>query len=426
MQKKSLFFFLLLSVSCIAADGEEDPFLFDLTEESSGESAPGESFMNTRFSNTVEGRLRKFTRQSDFLSSRLRLDSSFLADNRYFSFYVNGLFDYDEAVRPYDRVLRASLYELYTRINGSELGLSGTKVSLGKMRVSWGVNDGRSTVDVLNTTYMKDPMANGRTVSRWPSWRFRLEQSTDAGNFEGVILPFGKDRKSAKHGSPWELSSTGYIRDLADKGMVKLEEHHNPKKVEWGIRYIKYMSGFDFGAAGYFGFSDLPALKRTGNAMFLMEPVKSQVFNINSAMTLGNSTLRAEAAYSRDVPVYDDAGNLYYTGMQQFIAGWDRNFDYDIYGNVQFFFDHYNSYTNDYGMTFSLSQKYLNDALSVGVNALYGYRNEHSVEAFAEYIVSDSLTLNLRGYMIGGGPDAGFYKTYDRNDYVEAGFKYYL
>ena len=81
MQKKSLFFFLLLSVSCIAADGEEDPFLFDLTEESSGESAPGESFMNTRFSNTVEGRLRKFTRQSDFLSSRLRLDSSFLADN---------------------------------------------------------------------------------------------------------------------------------------------------------------------------------------------------------------------------------------------------------------------------------------------------------------------------------------------------------
>ena len=144
--------------------------------------------------------------------------------------------------------------------------------------------------------------------------------------------------------------------------------------------------------------------------MFLMEPVKSQVFNINSAMTLGNSTLRAEAAYSRDVPVYDDAGNLYYTGMQQFIAGWDRNFDYDIYGNVQFFFDHYNSYTNDYGMTFSLSQKYLNDALSVGVNALYGYRNEHSVEAFAEYIVRD----------------AGFYKTYDRNDYVEVGFKYYL
>ena len=190
---------IIFPVVCFFLSGqilaEDDPFAFDLTEGGNGAEAESSSY-DYRFSNTVEGRLRKFTRQSDFLSSRLRLNSSLLLDAGFGSLYANGFFDYDEAVHGYDKRFKAALYELYGKINGSETGFSGTQLSMGKMRLSWGVNDGRSTIDVINATYMPDPMANGRTVYKWPAWMARVEQSTALGNLEGVILPFGKDRQN--------------------------------------------------------------------------------------------------------------------------------------------------------------------------------------------------------------------------------------
>ena len=418
-----------LLAACLFLSGHvqagEDPFAFDLTEGEEAEKAESSAF-DYRFSNTVEGRLRKFTRQSDFLSSRLRLNSSLLLDAGFGSLYANGFFDYDEAVHGYDKRFKASLYELYGKINGSETGFSGTQLSMGKMRLSWGVNDGRSTIDVINATYMPDPMANGRTVYKWPAWMARVEQSTALGNLEGVILPFGKDRQEAEYGSPWEPEQVHELRTLERNGIISLNEHVNPRRPEWGVRYVKYMTGFDFGAAYYSGFTDQPVIRRTSSASFLMEPVRSIVVNVNGAVSLGSSTLRAEAAYTGDSPVYDNAGSVYYTDLKQFIAGWDRNFDNDIYANVQLFLDHYDNFHDDYGLTLSLSQKYFHDALNIGVNAMYGYRNEHSVETFAEYIVNDSLTINLRGYWIGGGSDSSVYHSYERNDYVEIGFKYYL
>lgn len=418
----------LLTV-CLCLSGqvmaEDDPFAFDLTEGDDDTAAESSAY-DYRFSNAIEGRLRKFTRRSDFLSSRLRLNSSLLLDAGAGSLYVNGFFDYDEAVHAYDKRFRAYLYELYGRINGSEIGLSGSRLSVGKIRLSWGVNDGRSTIDVINATYMPDPMANGRTVYKWPAWMARIEQSTSMGNIEGVILPFGKDRREAEYGSPWELESVHELRTMERDGVIFLNEHVNPRKPEWGGRYIKYMSGFDFGAAYYSGFSDLPVVRRVSANSFLMEPVRSRVVNISGAMSAGSSTLRAEAAYTRDAAVYDRNGNVYYTDLKQVIAGWDRNFNNDVYANIQLFIDHYDSFQDDYGLTLSLSRKYFHDALNLGVNAMYGYKNEHSVETFAEYIVNDSLTINLRGYWIGGGTDSSVYHSYERNDYVEIGFKYYL
>lgn len=418
----------LLAV-CLLCSGQvtagDDPFDFDLTENTSGEETEASSF-TSRFTNSLEGRLRKFTRRSDFLSSRLRLNSSLLLDAGTCSFYVNGFFDYDEAVHHYDRRFKASLYELYGSVNGAELGFSGTRLSVGKMRLSWGVNDGRSTIDVINATYLQDPLANGRTLYKWPSWTVRLEQAADFGNFEGVILPFGKERRIFKYDSPWETEAVHDLRTMDRSGTVSFREHPNPRKPEWGGRYVKYMTGYDLGFSYYSGFTDMPVIRRTSRNSFLMEPVRSRVFNVNGAMTAGSSTLRAEAAYTADSAVYDRFGNLFHTDLKQVIAGWDRNFDNDVYANVQIFWNWYDGYHDDYGLTFSLSQKYFNESLNLGVNAMYGYHDEHTVETFAEYIVNDSLTLSLRGYWIGGGSKSSLYRSYDRNDFVELGFKYFL
>lgn len=403
----------------------EDPFSFDLTDGSEdGEDST--SSYNFRFTNSIEARMRKFIRHDDFLSSRLRLNSSFLYETEWSSLYVNGFFDYDESVRKYDRRFRATLYELYAKINGSSAGMNGTVVSLGKMRLSWGVNDGRSTVDMINATYMKDPLANGRTVFKWPAWLARVEQSSALGNLEGVLLPFGKDRQMAEYGSPWEPEYVHNLRSMADSGQLSLTEHMNPRKVEWGVRYVKYMTGFDFGASYYSGFSDLPCVKYRGGNMFLLEPVRSRTAGVNVAMSLGSSTLRAELSMTADAPVYDRSGGLYYSDLHQVIVGWDRNFDFDIYANLQCFSDHYLHAEDDFGMTASLSQKYFNDSLNAGVNALWGRGREHTLEVYSEYAVSDSLTVSLRGFWIGGGSSSSIYRSYDGNDYAEFGFKYYF
>ena len=402
----------------------EDPFAFDLSDTLDNEEAS--SPVKTRFSNSVEMKLRKFTRRSGFLSSLLRLNSSLLLDTGGASLYVSGMLDYDEAAYRYDKRLRASLYELYGKFSGSEYGISGLQISAGKMRLSWGVNDGKSTIDVLNATYFRDPMANGRTVQKWPSWLLRGEQATDIGNIEAVLLPFGKDRKMPKHNSPWEPDSIHDLREADRRGLISFIEHPNPKKPEWGVRYIRYMTGGNAGFSWYSGFTDFPALKKTGVSSVLMEPVRQRTVSINGAMTAGGSSFRAEISFTAQAPVYDDRGDLYYSDLTQMIAGFDRNLDGGIYLNGQLFYDRYRSSGDDYGLTFALSQKYFNDALTVGINALYGYRNEHSAEVFAEYEVTDSLKANIRGYRIGGGTEGGMYRSYDRNDYLELGFKYYL
>ena len=421
MKKIGLLLCVLLAAETRAGD---DPFAFDLTAAENSEEAS--AAVKTRFSKSLEGRLGKYFRKSGFLSSRLRLNSSLLMDAGYASLYVSGMLDYDEAVRHYDKRSRASLYEFYGKLNGSSYGLSGFQISAGKMRVSWGVSDGRSTIDVINASYFRDPMVNGRTVLKWPSWVIRAEQATFAGNVEGVFLPFGKDRKMPKYDSPWESDSIHALREADRKGVISFREHPNPRKAEWGVRYIKYMTGADAGISYYSGFTDYPALRKEGSRTVLMEPVRSRTVSINGAMARGSSTLRAETAFTAHFPVYDESGDLRYSDVAQVIAGCDRNLDGGIYLNGQLFYDRYSSYRDDYGLTFALSQKYFNDSLNVGINALYGRENEHSVEVFAEYAVSDSLSMNIRGYWIGGGPAYGMYRSYDRNDYAELGFKYYL
>ncbi len=418
----------LLAVTFLLSEvalGEEDPFAFDLTEEMEN-TTEDEGILESRFSNVIEGRARKFTKQHGFLSSRLRLNSSLLLDAKYASLYVNGFFDYDESVRSYDKTTKASLYELYGKLDGNELGLSGAQLTVGKMRLSWGVNDGRSTMDVINATYFEDPLANGRTVYKWPSWLVRYEQATPIGNLELVMAPVGKDRKIFKYGSPWEPQNVHDLRILEKMGYLTIDEDLNPKKPEWGARYVNYQSGYDFGMSFYSGFTDLPVLARKSFNEVEMKPVRTTTVNMSGAMTLGSNTLRAELAHTNNVGLYDDNGNLFYKTLRQIIVGWDKNLDHDIYANVQLFWDHYRGYQDDYGFTLCVNQKYFNDALILGVNAMYGYQDEHTLETYAEYIVNDNLTLNLRGFFIGGGTKSSIYQSYDRNDYVEVGFKYFL
>lgn len=410
------FFILLLSCFTVYAD---DTFDFNLNEQT-------EFKKNWRFSNTLESRNRKFTHQQRWLSTRQRLNSSLLYEQEAWKAYINTYLDYDPSTHRYQPTTRADLNEAYVVFHGSAIDLPATQLTIGKQRITWGTTDGRSTIDLLNATYLRDPIANGRTIQKRPSWLMRLEQQFSFGAVDLVVMPFGRERKLPKYGSPWEPESFHQLREYEKSGLIQLTKKYNPHKPELGARFTQYNQGYDWGFAYFEGYSDLPAAKVKGNNHILLEPTKQRTWNINAAISQNSNTYRIETAYTDQLPVYDKQGLLYFSELQQVILGWDRNFNDNLYANIQLFWDHYPNYKDNYGATFAVNKPFFNDTLTLGVSGFYGYNNEHSVETYAEYAYNDHWTFIARLYVLGGGHSQSLFRSYANNDFIELGFRYFF
>ena len=380
---RSVAYLVLVTGCAVPALGGDDPFDFDLTEQT---MAPGAAWQVGGF---VELGGRYFTVSDDWLSQRLFAQTEVKWSRGRWQTFVLGTAEVDPPTGRYRDPYRAELREIYLRYGGD-----GFDLTVGKHRVAWGTADGIGTIDRVNAVDFRDPILNARTPSRRPSWLVRAQQSTPLGIFEAVWLPRGRDRKFPEPGSPW---ATAMLRPSGDHAVVAVDD---PRGHEGGVRYLRYGRGLDWGAAVFDGFTDAPVASRSDGTVLRLLPKRSRTWNANAALGLAQSTWRGEVAYTATA-TESEAGR---TGRWQAVVGWDRTFLVDLYVNLQVFYERSDGAEASRGGTFALTKPVIDDAATLALRGQWAQRSQHAVEASFEIHVNDELTVSLRALAFAGDP----------------------
>lgn len=387
---------------------QEDPFAFDLSEETSQER-------QWRVSGFFESRNQRFIEQDAFLSTRQRgqLELKYASKSDKWRFFTSAYGEYDQATEDYRSPFRGEVLEAYGVFDGPS-----TDITLGRQRIPWGTADGRSTIDRVNAVDFRDPIGNARTSARRPSWVARIEHTTSIGVFEGVWLPIGRDRRIPEQGSPWEIDFLSSLRSADDAGTLNLNIE-DPKVHEGGFRFLQFGEGFDWSFAVFNGLSDFPLLSLQSPDLVRLTPARFTTVNLSAAIGQTKSTWRGEIAYTPDFPL----GLGQTTDLSQIIVGWDRTFLLDLYVNVQLFFDRFGNVDDTYGGTFAITNSFFDDATEAGVRGQVANEGQYAIETFADYEFNDAITLTARVFLFGGqiGSDLGEFRE---NDFAELTLRY--
>ncbi|MEM9396318.1 MAG: DUF1302 family protein [Pseudomonadota bacterium] len=343
---------------------------------------------------------------NEWLSRQLRTQLELKVNHRQWRGFVSAYLSQDSAAADFRDPWLGELLEAYLYYDAGDIN-----ITLGRQRVAWGTADGLSTIDRLNAIDLRNPIGNARTPSRRPSWLFRVEQQVGPGTLEAVWLPRGKDRKRAEFGSPWESSGLHFLRSEERLGNIDLR-FTDPNSGELGLRYLHYGQGFDWSVAFFNGYGDGPEQISERGRRVTLRPVRSRTFNTSAAFGLSQSTVRAELAYTPDAMISDER-----TPLWQLIAGWDRTFLTSLYTNVQAFWFNAADF-EQYGLTFSVSNNFADDALSSGVRGQLINQDQLSIEVFTEYQWDDHLRLGGKLLFFDGdrGTTLGDFRE---NDLVE-------
>ncbi|AFJ01553.1 hypothetical protein Q7C_378 [Methylophaga frappieri] len=399
---------LIAKTSFAAGPGEAaDPFDFDLTES----AEPTET--NWQVNGYLEWRSRYALPQRDWLSNRMltQLETRYESDE--WLFFSSAQMEYDPATTDYRSAERFNLNEAYFSFDGDQFDLM-----IGKQRIAWGVADGRSTIDRVNAVDMREPIGNGRTSARRPSWAVFTEYNQDWGIWEAVWLPRGRDRKFAEFGSPWEMPFINQLRRQERDGQIALEID-DPHPHEGGIRFTHYGQGLDWGLAYFNGYTDAPIVLENKDNRIWLRPERIQTWNINLASGIGKNTLRAEFSHTPDFPTINGQTE----SLTQVVTGWDRTFLTDLYVNIQIYWDGYDETEDDYGLTFAITNGFYRDALELGIRGQTARDAQYVLEVFANYQVNDNLSLDIKSLTFGGDTDTGIGAFRD-NDFVELAIRY--
>ena len=143
------------------------------------------------------------------------------------------------------------------------------------------------------------------------------------------------------------------------------------------------------------------------------------------------SRLTLVAIDSNDPSYAKDSDGLTARDLYQGVIGIDRNFFTNLYVNLQFFYDFIESGSEaialkrkTHGITFEISDKFLDDDLTAGFRGTYFTSNEGSAcEIFAEYKICDNWTI-APGCMFFNGPKDSRLDQFDDNDMVYLRLRY--
>jgi hypothetical protein len=202
--------------------------------------------------------------------------------------------------------------------------------------------------------------------------------------------------------------------------------------------------GFDLALLYYNGYTDDPAYHRdylTDDRMrFTTRYKRYQAYGFNFAKGFERATVRGELAVKPgllfsidpDDPSYsmDDDG-LVSRDLYQGVIGIDRTFFTNLYINLQFFVDLIEDGQRElalkrktHGITFEISDKFLDDDLSAGFRGMYFTTNDGSAsEIFAEYKIGDNWQI-APGYMTFNGPKDSRLGQFDDNDMIYFRLRY--
>jgi hypothetical protein len=165
-----------------------------------------------------------------------------------------------------------------------------------------------------------------------------------------------------------------------------------------------------------------------------------QAYGFNFAKGFERVTVRGEIAVKPglsfpidpDDPSYQkDSDGLVARDFYQGVIGIDRTFSTNLYVNFQFFADIIEngqeslaSKRKTHGITFEISDKFLDDDLSAGFRGMYFTSNEGSAcEIFAEYKIGDNWQI-APGYMFFNGPKESRLGQFGQNDMVYFRLRY--
>ena len=341
--------------------------------------------------------------------------------------FTSAYFDYDPAVRDWtddkDEIFYIELNEAYLTIDTERMDFI-----FGKKMMRWGTGDGINPMDLINPRDYRDPIASARADARLPillaNGIFMLGPVT----VEGVLIPKPEVNEFSLPDSPWEPKGMRDMRRSAESGEIVLSPGEEPdnwfEDAEFASRVSTVTGGFDLALLYYNGYTDDPAYTRDyladGRMRFTPCYQHYQAYGFNFAKGFDRATVRGELAVksgllfsidSNDPSYEKDSDGLVTRDLYQGVIGIDRTFFTNLYVNLQFFADIIEDgqealalRRKTHGITFEISDKFLDDDLTAGFRGMYFTSNEGSAcEIFAEYKIGDNWQI-APGYMFFNGP----------------------
>ena len=250
-----------------------------------------------------------------------------------------------------------------------------------------------------------------------------------------ICVPFPRFSRLAEYGSPWEDKGLRELRHYVGEGLVGRKYDNGPFEPEFAGRLKFFQSGYDLAFMFFKGYEHKPLytadIDYQNMSATIHETYKTfEAFGVSSAVSVLKSTLRTEFTFRHNYPFQSDDIDIERRNDYEAIIGWDRMFLTNLNVNLQTFFSSYDGEKvrgkdrERYGATWSVSDKYLDDALTAGVRGEYFANNDDAcVEVFGEYEYDDHLRFTA-GYMLFSGGKSNDLGQYDKNDHFYFSVKY--
>lgn len=349
--------------------------------------------------------------RGDFLLGDIWLNGKFEAFYNKSSAYAEGRAGFDET----ENKTYAELKEIYLDYTTDFWSLRA-----GRQKAAWGKADG---IDIVNVLCPKDYSS---TRSLFDDEYFAIDSvrfSLNKGNhsLDAYFIPIFTAAELPKEQKA-QLSS------------IELPEK-NIKNAEYALKLSGYFSRFDISLYGFYGWEDTPfldyALKiengmQTGikiNAGYK----KMAMFGADAAIPIGETVLRLEGAFfpkrhfqTAAEKILSDGENTEEHNNLAALAGLDWMREGWTF-TAQYFCDCLFGETEnlertrkfEHGTTLSISKSLLSETLKLSASGVLMLKDfDSAIELSGEYSLSDSIFLELGGYIFNEGKETGTYGKY--------------
>lgn len=413
---------------------------FDLTEAMPDEK---EAAYDLYFGGYAESRTQVGVDRGEVLSFRQRLHLETSAEMHSLLFFGSADADFDPAVAQWsdqqEEQTHARVDKLYLSLDTSYLDLVA-----GQQVVRWGTGDGINPMDLFNPVDQRDPVANARSLRRRSVPLLQAVVQRPGITLEGVFLPMAEVNKPPLTDSPWEPAGVRAIRQAVDNGQAELEDENTPDGQEYGVRATVTASGWDLSLLYYEGYANDAVYSREqagGIITYKALHPHFTAYGFNFAKGLSSGTVRGEVAYKPDTVFpaaphntaeYEAGGDgLVKADFVQAVVGLDWTFFSNLYLNGQYFVEvlpgsDSGAACRDFsdGMTFKVSDKFLDTALETGVQGtVYFNGGGLSTEAYVQYEVDDHWELT-GGVILWEGDADSILGQFRDNDMIYCKVKY--
>lgn len=368
------------------------------------------------------------------LMFRGRLWGEGAATGEFLKLFASGYVESDLSVTGRDSdedLASAELSEAHITVDTSWLD-----IIVGQQYIRWGSANRLSTIDIVNPTNYRDPIATARSSNRLatPSIDFNINLGSTLIDF--IVVPDPRFSEIPVAGSPWETSDLKELRTLERQGFITLREEDLNENPEWGIKLHLFRHRYDLSFIFYDGYEHNPFYvqfndKDTGQTVVESTHKRYQAYSINFVTTFEEATLRFEGTLKKDYPFQSDDLEIITDDRLQFILGWEQTFGINMLCDMQLFSSSRLSSKeipgvskDEYGVTASLQDKFFDEELTSGVRGIW-YTSEHEfiLEQYNTYDYDDHWKFAFGLFLI-KDHEGGYLEGFEENSNIYIQCKY--